>query len=444
MDYLNDSLDALYKKLLPSAIGSMLTATVASFIDVLILAYFLGPDMLAVVGLCMPVYMLLNALAMLIASGGATLTAQYIGEGNPQKANACYSVSSVLMVLTGAVLMVLGSLFTTEIARLLGASDILLEPTTEYAHVLFFFMIPIMLYTLFLFFVRVDGDPNRCLVATSVCAVVNLALDVLFVGPLGWGVKGAALATCLAYTLGMLVNATHLISRKNTLKIILKNISAMTIPVLKTGLPLSLTQFGMALTTQIFNNRIIQVGGENYVSAYSVITQLSMTAMAFYDGTGQAAQPIIAANYGAKNKARISQAIRKGIRLEIVFTVLCAILYILASKGICALFSIQEGKLLSVTNGAIRIYALAIPFTGLNTFIMYSFQSQKKTTIATTLSLISSCAMMLIALFALTAVFGPGGIWFTWVVAQALSLIVSFCFYRFYGQERMNGGDRTM
>ena len=443
MDYLNDSLNALYKKLLPSAIGSMLTATVASFIDVLILAYFLGPDMLAVVGLCMPVYMLLNALAMLIASGGATLTAQYIGEGNPQKANTCFSVSGIFMVLTGAFLTIIGSLFTTGIARLLGANDILLDPTTEYLQVLFFFMIPIMLYTLFLFFVRVDGDPNRCLISTSACASVNLVLDVLFVGPMGWGVKGAALATCLAYTFGMLVNATHLVSRKNTLKLILKNTSAMIIPVLKTGLPLSITQFGMALTTQIFNNRIIQVGGENYVSAYSVITQLSMTAMAFYDGTGQAAQPIIAANYGAKNQARISQTIRKGICLEIVLTVLCTLFYILASKGICGLFSIRKGELLSVTTGAIRIYALAVPFTGLNTFIMYTFQSQEKTTIATVLSLISSCAMMLIALFTLTAVFGSAGIWYTWVVAQVLSLFVSFSFYHFYTENRLDGGNIT-
>ena len=244
-------------------------------------------------------------------------------------------------------------------------------------------------------------------------------------------------------SVGMLVNATHLVSRKNTLKLILKNTSAMIIPVLKTGLPLSITQFGMALTTQIFNNRIIQVGGENYVSAYSVITQLSMTAMAFYDGTGQAAQPIIAANYGAKNQARISQTIRKGICLEIVLTVLCTLFYILASKGICGLFSIRKGELLSVTTGAIRIYALAVPFTGLNTFIMYTFQSQEKTTIATVLSLISSCAMMLIALFTLTAVFGSAGIWYTWVVAQVLSLFVSFSFYHFYTENRLDGGNIT-
>ena len=63
INYVNDPVGKLYRRLLPSAIGSLLTATVASLIDVVILSYFLGPSMLAVVELCMPVYMLVNTLA---------------------------------------------------------------------------------------------------------------------------------------------------------------------------------------------------------------------------------------------------------------------------------------------------------------------------------------------------------------------------------------------
>ena len=429
MDYLNDSPGTLYRKLLPAAVGSMLAATVTSFVDVLILSYYLGPNMLAVVELCMPVYMLLNALSLLISSGGSTLMAQFIGEGNRRKADACYTLSCFLMVATGAALMLGGSLFTTGIVRLLGANETLLAPTTEYAHVLFLFMIPIMLYQFFMYFVRVDGEPNRCLAGSVVCGVVNLVLDVLFVGPLGWGVKGAALATCLAYTIGMMVTASHLFSKKNTLKLVWDGMFATTLPILKTGLPLSFTDFGMSLTTSVFNNRIMQIGGESHVAAYAVITQLSMTAMAFYDGTGQAAQPIIAANYGAKKKDRIQETVKRGIRYEILLTAVCMLLYIVAAKQICALFSIHEGELLDVASSAVRIYALAIPFTGINVFIMYIFQSQERTVIATVISLVGNCVMMLLILFVLTAIFGVDGIWFTWLVAQGLAMILNLCLH---------------
>ena len=75
IDYVSASIGSLYRRLLPSAIGSLLTATVASFIDVVILSHYLGPGMLAIIGLCMPIYMLVNTLSMLIASGASTLYA---------------------------------------------------------------------------------------------------------------------------------------------------------------------------------------------------------------------------------------------------------------------------------------------------------------------------------------------------------------------------------
>ena len=244
--------------LLPSAIGSLLTATVASLIDVVILSHYLGPSMLAVVELCMPVYMLVNTLAMLISSGAATLYAHYLGEGDREEALRWFSASAVHMLVSGGVLTLAGLLFTGPIVRLLGANDAIMEPTMAYAHVLFFFMIPLMVYVHLVFFVRVDNDPNRVLAATSVCALANLVLDILFVGPLGWGPRGAALATCLAYTVGMAVNLTHFLSKRNTLKLMGNCLRGRGLRMWQTGMPLAASQLGMTVSTNVFNNVIIR------------------------------------------------------------------------------------------------------------------------------------------------------------------------------------------
>lgn len=182
INYVNDPVGKLYRRLLPSAIGSLLTATVASLIDVVILSYFLGPSMLAVVELCMPVYMLVNTLAMLISSGAATLYAHFLGEGDRKEALCWFSASTIHMLICGSVLMLAGLLFTGPVVRLLGANDAIMEPTMEYARVLFFFMIPLIMYVQLVFFVRIDDDPNRVLAATSVCAFVNLVLDTSSAG----------------------------------------------------------------------------------------------------------------------------------------------------------------------------------------------------------------------------------------------------------------------
>jgi phosphoglycerol transferase MdoB-like AlkP superfamily enzyme len=78
--------------------------------------------------------------------------------------------------------MLAGLLFTGPAVRLLGANDAIMEPTMEYARVLFFFMIPLIMYVQLVFFVRIDDDPNRVLAATSVCAFVNLVLDTSSAG----------------------------------------------------------------------------------------------------------------------------------------------------------------------------------------------------------------------------------------------------------------------
>ena len=435
IDYVNDGIAGIYKRLLPSAIGSLLTATVASLIDVVILSYYLGSDMLAVVEICMPVYMLVNTIGMLIASGASTIYAQCLGEGNKEEGLRFFSASVGQVLIFGAVLSAIGLIFTKPVIRMLGANDAIFDATLDYAHVLFFFMIPLMVYVHLLFFVRVDNDPNRVLAATISCAVTNLVLDILFVGPLNLGPKGAAMATCIAYTVGMSVNLTHFTSAKNGLKLLKNSMPGRFLRIWRAGLPLAAAQLGMTISTQVFNNTIMRVGNEDYVAVYAVITQLIMTSMAVYDGVGQASQPIIAAATGAKDSRRVGQVFRTGVFLELAGTAFIALLYILLAGQIAGLFSIKEGELLSLSIKGIRIYAISIPFMGLNSIIMYYFQAQEKTTRALIISLLSGSIFLILALFGLTFAFGKDGIWFSWVVAQALSLAVSLCLFK-YSQKK--------
>ena len=436
IDYVRAPIPKVYRRLLPSAIGSLLTATVASFIDVVILSHYLGPGMLAIVSLCMPIYMLVNTLSMLIASGASTLYAQYLGEGDKQEALRYFSVSVVHSLICGVVLTVVGLLFTDKVVWLLGANDAVAAQTAEYAHVLFFFMIPLMIYVLLLFFVRIDNDPTRVLAATSVCAGVNLVLDILFVGPLHLGVKGAAMATCLAYTLGMFVNLTHFISRKNTLKFIQRCLKGRSLRVWRIGLPLAASQLGMTVSTQIFNNTVIRVGSEDYVAVYGVVIQLTMISMAIYEGVGQASQPMLAAAYGAGRWKRIRRVFLYGLRLELIGTVALALFYFLAANPVAGLFSIKEGTLMDLALTAIRIYALSLPMTGVNSIIMYYFQAQEKTGRALLISLLYSSVLLIAALMILVALFREKAIWGSYPAAQAVALVVSLLMLRRNQNER--------
>ena len=131
MDYLHDSYRSMFSKLLPSAIGAMLSETVASLIDAIILNHYLGPDMLSTISICMPIYMIVNVLSMLIVSGGATLYAQSLGRDDKPEAQRFYTCSIVLMVICGAVMTLCGLLFTRQIIQGLGAAGAVLDPTVQ-------------------------------------------------------------------------------------------------------------------------------------------------------------------------------------------------------------------------------------------------------------------------------------------------------------------------
>ena len=430
MDYLHDSHRSMFARLLPSAIGAMLSETVASLFDTIILSHYLGPDMLATISICMPIYMFVNVLSMLIVSGGATLFAQSLGRDDKLEAQRFYTCSIVLMVLCGAALTVVGLLFTQPIIQALGASGSVLAPTVRYARVLFGFMIPLSLYQQLMVYVRFDGAPMLSLASTIVCAIVNLVLDVLFVGPFGWGEAGAALATCLAYTVAMLINATHLLHRGNGLIFRRGSITGARVGrLLKAGVPLSVTQLGMAVGTFMFNVRIMEVGGAQYLDVYGVITQLSVVAMALYEGIGQACQPILAACYGAGNRKRMNQTLRYGFIMEAAAMALAILVYMFGAGWIADLFSMKEAVLRSVAVHAVRIFALSLLFTGFNTIIIYYFQVQEREVSATAISLLSGTVLPVAFLYLLTVLFDVSSIWWCYMIAQGLTLILGIVLY---------------
>ena len=430
MDYLHDSYKSMFAKLLPSAIGAMLSETVASLIDTIILSHYLGPNMLSTISICMPIYMFVNVLSMLIVSGGATLFAQSLGRGDLEEAQSFYSCSIVLMMICGTALTAFGLLFAVPIIRILGAAGTIFGPTLRYVRVLFAFMIPLSLYQQLMVYVRFDGAPILSLVSTVVCAVVNLILDVLFVGPFGWGAAGAALATCLAYTVAMLINACHLLQKNNRLIFRRCSLSLGRMNrLIKTGIPLSFIQLGMAVATSLFNIRIMEVGGPLSLDVYGVITQLSVVAMALYEGVAQACQPIMAACFGAGSRQRLNQTIRYGFILEVIAMLLAMMLYLFEAGGIAGMFSMEETALRAVAIRAVRIYALSLLFTGLNTMIIYYFQVQESELNATLISMLGGTVLPVVFLYLLTALQGVSGIWWCYLIAQGMTLILSTVLY---------------
>ena len=99
----------------------------------------------------------------------------------------------------------------------LGATEELFPVMSEYYRIIMPFLFAQLVVVALYYFVRLDGFPNLVAIALTIGAVVNIALDYLFIGVYGWGLAGAAFATGLSQVLPMLVMMLYFVKPGRTL-----------------------------------------------------------------------------------------------------------------------------------------------------------------------------------------------------------------------------------
>lgn len=187
-----------YHKLLRFVFPSivmMIFTSIYSVVDGLFVSNFAGKTALASINLVFPVLMGLSALGFMIGTGGSAIVAKTLGEGKKEKANEYFSMLVYVTAIGGILLSMLGALMIPEIARILGAKGELLDNCILYARISFLSMPAFMLQNVFQSFFVTAEKPKLGLFVIVAAGVTNMVLDFVFVGVLGLGLTGAAVAT---------------------------------------------------------------------------------------------------------------------------------------------------------------------------------------------------------------------------------------------------------
>lgn len=190
-----------------------------TIIDGIFVGQGVGTDALGAVNLVWPFVMVLNAIIMLTVVGGVTVSAVRIGRGDIAGANQAF-MHSLAGTLTAAIIMTLiGTCLTSQIATLLGANETYHQLVCDYLFWYSLFAVPSGLMTFMNNYCRNDGSPVLVSVGSTIATGINIFLDWLFVFPLQKGLMGAAIATGISQTCGMLIVSTHFILRRGQLRV---------------------------------------------------------------------------------------------------------------------------------------------------------------------------------------------------------------------------------
>lgn len=173
----------------------MVFMSLYTIIDGIFVSRLVGTNALSALNIAYPAISLVIAIGVMFATGGSAIIAKKLGEKKDKEARSDFSTLILTGIILGILFLVIGSLFSEPIVRLLGATDALTKDAVDYLVMSLYFAPACILQLLFQSFFVTAGKPNFGLLLTITGGIANIVLDYVFMRPLKMGVTGAALAT---------------------------------------------------------------------------------------------------------------------------------------------------------------------------------------------------------------------------------------------------------
>ena len=367
------------------ALTVMAVPTIISQLIVLIYnladTWFIGqtddPYMVAAAALVSTVFLMITGLSNLFGVGGGNLVVQLLGRRQEDEARRAASLSLVMAAGSALVFSLLCLAFMDPLLYLLGASENTIEYAVDY----------MMIYALGTIFVQLTLGMNAFITAQGfasigmwtvlIGAVINIALDPLFIFGLHMGVRGAALATVISQSVSCAWVLRFLTGKKTLLRLkketLFRNFK-LVLPCIALGSAAFIMQSSESVISVCFNSSLLKYGGDVAVGAMTILTSVMQFAMLPLQGIAQGAQPITSYNYGARNTARVRETFRKLLIACLTYSVLLWGFIQLFPGAFASMFT-TDAELLAFTTRALRIYCGALFIFGLQIACQMTFVS---------------------------------------------------------------------
>lgn len=283
-----------------------------------------GMDALAALGIVLPITLIIQAFANLIGLGGAPRAGIKMGEGNNAEAGGIFNTAFLLLVLIGVVICAVSFVFARQIVLLFGCPPSAVEFAVSYLKIYACGTLFVMLAQGLNPFILTQGYSLVAMGSVLLGAVINIALDPIFIFALGMGVSGSSLATVISQLCSCICVMCFFFTRKSLFHL---RPSAMCPRLRYIGAILSLgfTPFVMTITEcaiqVVFNvclNRATG-GDRDYTAALTVMLSALQLISLPLNGLGNGIQPFVSYNYGKGDEVRLKKGIRYVTVIAFVF-----------------------------------------------------------------------------------------------------------------------------
>lgn len=428
--------NAIVKMSVPAVI-TMIVMIVYNMADL----FFVGKTgdelQIAAISLASPVYLLQMAVGTMIGGGGCAAISNALGQKAHVKVKqlcaACLILTLVCSILIGGVLL----LFPDVILRALGANTDTWQYTKEYMSVLAVGIVFILFSNIFANVIRAEGAAKESMIGNGIGTILNIILDPIFILKWNMGVQGAAIATVIGNMAASLYYVFYLRRSDSGLGLWLR--PAFQEPaafgtVMMLGIPNAVSNLLNSMSGMFTNHILIGYGTASIV-AVNVGGKANMIVAMIVMGICIGVQPLMAYNYGAKNKARIKEIVKKvaaaSLVVGIVLTVSC---YWFRNK-LAGLF-LSDEAILEQSVHIMEIQMITTSFLGWYYLGINYLQAAGRGAAAAFLSVFRQGLFYIPILFLVHAAAGLEGVYWVSVICDLAAVLMAVWFLRKNTQER--------
>lgn len=422
-----------YRFLYPTVLG-MIFSAVFIVTDGVFVGKGLGSDALAAVNLVSPLYMIATGVGLMFGMGTSVIASIYLAKGKNKMANINITQSVVISCILMFLTTVLVLLFRKEILVMFNTPEDLQALADQYLFCFSLFLMPIALFNVLMFIIRLDGSPKFAMICNIVAAILNIVLDYFFIFVFKWGMKGAAIATGIGIVVGVLFMLIYLFGYFKVLcftkirlgyRNILLAIRSV-VYIVQSGFPALLGELAISCMMVVGNYTFIKYIGKDGVAAFSIACYIFPIIYMVYNGIIQSAQPIVSFNFGIND----GQRMRDTFLLALKTSVFCGVCFFLISclfnSWLIGLFLRPDVPAYKVALEGLPYFASGYIFFGMNVIVIGYYQSINRGKFATMLMVQRGIVLMIFSFLILPKWLGVKGIWLAVPFAEFLLVIFLF------------------
>lgn len=328
------------------------------------------------IGLIFPIISIIAAFTNLFAMGGAPLFSIARGAGEEKKASRILNNTFFLLVLAAVILMGIGYLFQKEILYLFGASEATYPYAKEYLMIYLLGTVFLMVGTGMNQFINAQGFPKTGMMVVMSGAILNIALDPLFIFVFGMGIRGAAVATIISQFVSAVLVLRFFVGKRTLFRLV-PACMRLKLPLVKKIVGLGTSGFIMAMTNSfvqiICNVTLKSYGGDLYIGVMTILNSVREIANIAIVGVTSGAQPVLGFNYGAGEYKRVKQAILFTSLIGFLYTTAVWI-FVMVEPGVFIRMFSDSPAMEAPGKEALKLYFfgfffMAFQFAGQSTFV---------------------------------------------------------------------------